>query len=232
LILETLVADFDREIRRLAMLEDPVRSALYSYVARQTDYVGRDQAARAVGISRGLAAFHLDKLAAGGLLEVVFRRPPGRGGPGAGRPAKLYRRSGHQLSVSLPPRAYELLARVLAAALDRRLPDDVAVALVEAARRAGAQLAGGVPRPAEGRTALQAALEVLRLHGFEPRLEGGEVVLRNCPFQGVASEHQELVCPLNLALIEGLVAALDPEGLHARLEPRVGACCVALQLAS
>src|SRR5215472_6124604 len=175
------------------MLEDPVRRALYFAVARQTDYVGRDQAARAVGVSRGLAAFHLDKLAGEGLLEVVFRRPPGRSGPGAGRPAKLYRRSRQQVSVSLPPRAYELLARVLAGALDRQLPDDVTAALLEAARRAGAGLAGRVRRGEGGRAALQAAIEVLRRHGFEPELEGGEVVLRNCPFQAVSTEHREVV---------------------------------------
>lgn len=222
--------DFDREIERLALLEDPVRRALYAHVARQADYVSRDQAARAAGVSRGLAAFHLDKLAGEGLLEVVYRRPPGRAGPGADRPAKLYRRSREQVSVSLPPRDYELLARLLAGALDRQLPDDVATALVEASRRAGADLGIQARRMAGDRTGLEAALEVLRQHGFEPHRGPDVVVLRNCPFQAVAAEHQELVCPMNLALVEGLVAALDVAGLRARQEPRAGACCVSLQL--
>lgn len=225
-----MAAEFDREIERLALLEDPVRRALYTHVARQPDYVGRDEAARAVGISRGLAAFHLDKLAGEGLLEVVYRRPAGRAGPGAGRPAKLYRRSPDQVSISLPPRDYELLAQLLAGAVDRQLPDDVATAIVEAARRFGAVLGEQARRSAAGRTVLEAALEVLSLHGFEPHREPGAVVLRNCPFQAVAAEHQELICPLNLALVEGMVAALGLAGVRARLEPRAGACCVSLQL--
>src|SRR5262249_56333077 len=103
--------DIDRDIDRVALLGDPARRALYTYVTRQADYVSRDQAAAAVGIARGLAAFHLDKLAADGLLEVAYKRPPGRGGPGAGRPAKMYRRSLSQVNVTLPQRDYEMLSR-------------------------------------------------------------------------------------------------------------------------
>ncbi len=222
--------DFDRGIERLALLDDPVRRALYAHVARQAGYVGREQTAAAVGISRGLAAFHLDKLAAEGLLEVVYRRPEGRRGPGAGRPAKLYRRSPGQVSVSLPPRDYELLAGLLAGALDRPLPEDVAGELAEAAGRAGGALGSEARRRAGGRPALEAGLEALARQGFEPEREGDSVALRNCPFQAVAAEHPDLVCPLNLALVEGFVAALDA-GLRVRLEPRAGACCVVIQLA-
>ncbi|HSR25291.1 MAG TPA: transcriptional regulator, partial [Candidatus Eisenbacteria bacterium] len=175
----------DREIARLALLEDPVRRALYEHIARQTDYVGRDEAASAVGVSRGLAAFHLDKLAEEDLLEVTFRRPPGRAGPGAGRPAKLYRRSRQQVSVYLPPRDYELLAELLAGALDRALPRDVALALADGARRAGVSMAVEA-MPTNDRPVLEAGLEVLRERGFEPEHGDGVIVLRNCPFQAVA----------------------------------------------
>ena len=228
--------DFDREIERLALLDDPVRRALYAAVARHGDYVGRAQAAGAVGVSRGLAAFHLDKLADEGLLDVVYRRPAGRGGPGAGRPAKLYRRSSRQVSISLPHRDYELLARLLSEALDRALPGDVARELALAAHRAGAALAREAGRlagegPSRSRR-LEAGMETLRRQGFEPHPAGPEVVLRSCPFQAVATDHPGLVCTLNLALLEGFVAGLDTSGVTARLQPRDDACCVTLHVES
>ena len=69
-----------------------------------------------LGIARPLAAFHLDKLVEQGLLEASYRRLTKRRGPGAGRPAKLYCRSGLQVNLSLPPREYELAARLFASA--------------------------------------------------------------------------------------------------------------------
>jgi len=105
------------QIAGVAILADPVRRSLYHYVVGRHADVGRDEAARAVQVSRALAAFHLDKLVGAGLLETSYRRLTKRRGPGAGRPAKLYRRSSRQFSVSLPQRNYELCARVLADAL-------------------------------------------------------------------------------------------------------------------
>jgi len=66
-----------------------------------------------VGVDRSLAAFHLDKLVERGLLEATYRRLSGRTGPGSGRPSKLYRRSARQHELTLPPRRYELAARLL-----------------------------------------------------------------------------------------------------------------------
>src|SRR3990170_8987534 len=97
----------------LAALREPVRMRLYRYVERRLAAVGRDEAAGAVGVSRAMAAFHLDKLVDLGLLRTEFRRLSGRTGRGAGRPAKLYRRSRRDFSVTLPKRDHELLARLL-----------------------------------------------------------------------------------------------------------------------
>src|SRR2546429_2846136 len=110
--------------------------------------VGRDEAARALRISRALAAFHLDKLVQLGLLEAAYRRLSGRQGPGAGRPAKLYRRSTRQLEITLPQRRYALAGRLLARALAaqrspasrralERAARDLARTLGQAARSAG-----------------------------------------------------------------------------------------------
>src|SRR5947208_7959455 len=88
----------------LAALDDPARRAVFDLVARAGTAVSRDTAAAALGVSRRVAAVHLDRLADQGLLAVEYRRPPGRGGPGAGRPAKLYRRADDEVAVSVPER--------------------------------------------------------------------------------------------------------------------------------
>src|SRR4051794_5487925 len=101
----------------LAALDDPTRRAVFDLVARAEVAVSRDAAARALGVTRRIAAVHLDRLADQGLLAVEFRRPPGRTGPGAGRPTKLYRRVEDELAVSVPERHYDLVGGLLAAAV-------------------------------------------------------------------------------------------------------------------
>ncbi|HEX2156941.1 MAG TPA: helix-turn-helix domain-containing protein, partial [Actinomycetes bacterium] len=96
----------DRDLAAIGLLQDPVRRALYGHVAAAGGEVSRNQAAEAVGVQRGLAAFHLDKLVEAGLLEASFRRLGERRGPGAGRPAKLYRRASGEVAAILPPRTY------------------------------------------------------------------------------------------------------------------------------
>ena len=103
----------------LSHLDDPLRRQLYEYVIESDGPVSREQAAAAASIGRTLAAYHLDKLAEAGLLTVSYQRPAGRGGPGAGRPAKLYTRAARELTVSVPPRDYELLAKLLVASVEQ-----------------------------------------------------------------------------------------------------------------
>jgi len=99
-------------IESLAALADPIRRRLYLHVAGEAEPVSRDQAATAVGIGRPLAAHHLDRLVEAGLLTAEYRRTSGRTGPGAGRPAKLYRRAvDREFRASLPQRRYEEIGR-------------------------------------------------------------------------------------------------------------------------
>jgi predicted ArsR family transcriptional regulator len=223
-------ADVAAQISAIAALNEPIRRALYTYVVERPAPVGRDEAAEAVGITRELAAFHLDKLLEEGLLEVEYRRLSGRSGPGAGRPAKLYHPSRRQVQVILPERRYELAAHLMAEALEDK-DSDPAAALDSAARRFGESL-GAEARRHLGRRAsfsrlLDTACAVLRDHGFEPIRTESEIRLRNCPFASVAKEHIALVCGMNLALAEGLVVGLGAEGIDVRLDPTPGACCVA-----
>jgi len=121
----------------LSHLDDPLRRQLYEYVIESDGPVSREQAAAAASIGRTLAAYHLDKLAEVGLLTVSYQRPAGRGGPGAGRPAKLYTRTAREISVSVPPRDYELLARLLVASVEQDASGAVQQAVNSAAHEAG-----------------------------------------------------------------------------------------------
>ena len=112
------LSDVDQQLTGLASLGDPIRRALYRHVADRGVPVSRDEAAYAAGISRPLAAYHLDKLVDDGLLEPRYHRRGGRGGPGAGRPAKHYVRADRQLELSLPARDYAGLAELLADAVE------------------------------------------------------------------------------------------------------------------
>src|SRR5712672_205101 len=126
----------------LSGLGDAIRRSLYDFVAGRAEPVGRDEAAAAVGIGRPLAAYHLDKLVTLGLLSASYQRPAGRSGPGAGRPAKVYARSGSEFSVTVPPRDYELAARLLAAAVEADRGGSSRAALRDAAQQFGAGLGG------------------------------------------------------------------------------------------
>ena len=227
--------DFDTRVTGIASLGEPLRRALYRYVVAQPDAVSRDEAAAGVDVARHTAKFHLDKLVADGLLSVEFRRPPGRTGPGAGRPAKLYRRAAGEVGVSLPERRYDLAGRLLAQAVSEATAAGVAVAgaLRRVAQETGRAM-GQEARRDLGHRPSQAALTAagcaaLADVGYEPRLEGGEVALANCPFHALAAEYTELVCTMNHDLLEGVVDGLGHPGLEARLEPAPDMCCVRLR---
>jgi predicted ArsR family transcriptional regulator len=220
----------------IASLGEPTRRALYDYVVATGDWVSRDQAADAVGLERGTAAHHLDRLAADELLEIDYRRLSGRQGPGAGRPAKLYRRAGRDFEVSLPPRRYELAGSLLADAVDRSRSEgvDIAAAVDEVATVEGRRLADEIRGRVSGRSAAarrRALLEVLADHGYEPRVdEHGAVVLANCPFHELARQHTDLICNLNLSVLRAAVDEVGGTGLDPSLEPEVGSCCVRLRV--
>jgi predicted ArsR family transcriptional regulator len=218
----------------VASLAEPQRRALYRYVVGRGEAVGKDEAAAALGVARSVAAFHLDRLVADGLLRAEYRRLSGRQGPGAGRPAKLYRRADGELTVSIPARRYELAARLLAAAVDEaaRTGGPVAPTLARIAAEHGRDLGAGARAAAgqrAGRRALvDAALAALEAEGYEPRRDGEEVVLANCPFHALVDERRDLVCGLNHDLLRGMAEAVGDDAMDARLEPAEGVCCVRL----
>lgn len=220
------MVDRDAQVAAVAALAEPTRRRLYEHVVRSPDPLSRDDVAAATGVPRPTAAFHLDRLVADGLLDVSFERRSGRTGPGAGRPAKLYRRAESAVAVSLPPRQYDLAGDLLASAVVEAdaSGERPATVLARQAFRRGRELAAMVPV-----TGRDAALRVLEEAGFEPRPDGDAVVLANCPFHVLAQEHTELVCGMNLRLLEGVLDAVADAGLTAVLRPVRGLCCVRLE---
>lgn len=210
-------------MQAVAVLEEPTRRRLYDHVVSQPEPVSRDEAATALAIPRNTAAFHLDKLAAEGLLTVVFERRTGRTGPGAGRPAKLYRRSDQQIEVSLPERQYDVAGHLLASALEdaETSGESPRLALERQARQYGDSL---------GRDARSHPLiHLLEAHGFEPRQDGTAIALANCPFHALAANHTALVCNMTLCLVSGLLTGYGDTDLRAHLKPQPHHCCVRLE---
>ena len=223
------------EIEAVSLLAEPVRGALYGWVAAAGRAVSRDEAAVAVDVSRALAAFHLDRLVASGMLVAEYRRLSGRTGPGAGRPAKLYRPGPGDVDVSLPERRYEVPARLFAATIER-LDGPLPTEALRAAARELGESVGSAARKRAGKRPSQKRLrealrEALAARGYRPREASREIRLGNCPFDALVADHRPLVCGMNLAIAEGLVAGIGVRNLAARLDPRPGDCCIAIRRA-
>lgn len=210
-------------ISSVATLDEPTRRRLYDYVARSREPVSRDEASEAVGVSRPTAAFHLDRLADEGLLDVVHKRLSGRTGPGAGRPSKLYLRADFDIEVSLPRRRYELAGEVLAAAVEeaQAAGRPIAEAVADRAQQVGRQMGESAET--------EDPVMVLEAQGFEPHTDHGVVTLGNCPFHNLAQKHPELVCGMNLHLLDGLLTGMRCTKFTATLEPGPQRCCVVLE---
>jgi predicted ArsR family transcriptional regulator len=219
------------QVAAVAALAEPTRRRIYDHVVRRPEPVSRDQVAAALALPRATAAFHLERLVADRLLDVHHERRTGRSGPGAGRPAKLYRRAESSVSVSLPERRYDLAGQLLAAALTEveQSGERPAEALGRLAHHQGERLGRAALGAAADADARGAVLQLLEEHGFEPREDTGGIALANCPFHTLAREHAELVCGMNLQFLAGVLDGAPGTGLAPRLQPTAGACCVRME---
>src|SRR5215204_5347466 len=227
----------------IALLADELRQRLYRFVAAQPGPVTRDEAAAAVGTSRKLAAFHLDKLVDAGLLEATAPDPASRR-PGPGRTPKAYQPAATELAISVPQRRYDLLGDVLAQAIVADGPASSArLAAHQLARERGQALGERVwTQRRLGRLGPERALtvlsELLGACGYAPTRAPTQLqlLLRNCPFQQLARRAPELVCGLNHQFLAGLLAGLRTRRVDAVLQPDAAAdptrCCVLLQEAT
>lgn len=219
------IATHAEDLTAVGLLQEPIRRRLYEWVIDQPEAVGRDAAARAVGVTRSLAAFHLDRLTEAGLLNAGYRRLTGRTGPGAGRPARVYQRGEKGIELSLPARRYERAADLFASALEQlggagEGPPD---ALKRVAEQLGEDVGASNTSPGGGDRLLAA----LRESGYQPTVEAdGSIRLRNCPFDALVDEHRPLVCGTNLALAEGIARGAQATDYLPVLDEQPGYCCV------
>ncbi len=224
------MGEFERSVTGIGALAEPVRRELYFFVCGQDTAVSRDQAADAVGVPRHQAKFHLDKLAAEGLLEADYARLDGRTGPGAGHPSKLYRRATNEISVSLPRRQYQLAGLLMADAITdaARTGAPVLDALDQAAATQGAIIGRTAAKRQEGDvlgSAVEALAETDTSHGAKTRARGARELpvsraRRGAYRAGVPDEPR----PGRRAL----AGALAPDRLQVVLEPAADRCCVVL----
>lgn len=224
----------ERAVAPLAALDEPLRRRMYVFVRAATRPVTRDEAAAHVGISRKLAAFHLERLVEAGLLVAGSARPAVGKVRGRGRAPKVYEPSDLEVDVSIPERRYELAGELLTAAINRRRRDESpGGAALRVAREHGAELgrmARGKVRGRRRANLARAVVRVLEHHGFEPvQVADRSLVLRSCPFKALAQVSPELMCSMNQALIDGVVRGVGHPGLAAVLDPDPDRCCVRIQ---
>lgn len=218
----------------LALLTEPRRRAVYDFVATRDTPATRDEVSAGVPMTRSLAAFHLDKLAEAGLLDVTYGRPEHRAsGPGAGRPSKRYSVSSREVELSLPPRRYDVAGRVMARAIAASSPKrshttaQIANQLARDEGREVGEQYRAAGRPSSKNT-LAAVEEALASCGYEPSVDGQTVTLRNCPFHSLVDAAPQLVCELNESFVSGVIEGLDgSNAVEAELCGRIdGHCCV------
>ena len=205
----------EQEIERLAnALGDPTRRRVFFVVRQAAEAQTKDNVAEAVGIERRLAGFHLDKLVEQGFLTAEFRRRDG-GGPGAGRPPKVYALAETEAAVTLPERHYDLLAELLLRAMSE--PGASPQAQLESVGfefgRSLAQEQTAVG--ASPFTPTQAIAEVVRLltrYGFAATSEGTATTIKACacPFEEMAFHDPARVCGLDRSIWKGILSVYAP----------------------
>jgi predicted ArsR family transcriptional regulator len=227
----------DPAIKAVAALDDPLRRGMFSFIRASHQPVTRQAAAASVGISRKLAAFHLDKLVEAGVLRAHYR--PVGGVRKVGRTPKVYEVADTDIDINIPPRRHELLADILLeAVLTEGNGEDARQAAARVAGQRGRDIGTRErrerrPRRLGWKRALTLVEEVLARLGFEPARESPSCLrLRNCPFHPLASKAPDLVCGMNEAFLTGLLAGFGTPSVRAVLAPEPGGCCVRLTSAA
>jgi predicted ArsR family transcriptional regulator len=192
---------------------DPTRRSIYLFVREHEEGVTASMVAEQFGLHPNVARHHLDRLAAGGYLEVAVERAEGAG---AGRPSKRYR-SVANVSIDVPVRSDDLVLSLLGKAL-ALLPSEQAEAMAEqVGQEYGQAMAAGLSGPdvAMGqrslRSAMQAVADALTAHGFaahaDQRNNQLRIVNNHCPFGDVAIEHP-VICAVDRGMVKGMLGAL------------------------
>ncbi|GLZ02653.1 ArsR family transcriptional regulator [Actinomadura sp. NBRC 104412] len=223
-------------IESIGALAEDLRRRMFAFIRRARRPVTRDEAAASVGISRKLAAFHLDKLVDAGLLRAHYGAPGGL--RKVGRQPKVYEPTDTRIRLSIPDSRHELLADLLLTAVVSQRDEETAVqAALRAAHERGRDLGEHQqstlrPRRLGAERGVTLCERMLEEHGFEPVRESPtRLTLHNCPFQPQAAKAPDLVCGMNHAFVTGYLQGLGATAVQAVLAPRPGECCVELRQA-
>ena len=199
---------------------DPTRREIYLFVRDAgDDGVTAGAVAERFALHPNVARHHLEKLTSGGYLVVEIARGPGDGvARAAGRPSKRYRAGAFDATVALPLTHDDLLAGLLARALDALGPAEAERLADDVGYEYGVQLAHRID-PSDGHRSVRAALgtvaDALTAHGFAAHTEarGGRlaIVSECCPFGSTAQRYPHVVCALDRGMIRGMLAGLYGE---------------------
>jgi predicted ArsR family transcriptional regulator len=200
---------------------DATRRQIYLF-ARDGDGVTAGEIAKRFALHANVARHHLDKLAAGGYLEVNLDHSPS----GAGRPSKRYRRSARATTLEIPPRPDELMVTLLVRALSLLEPT-VAETMAEQVgeeygRMLASQMAPGDSQRSS-RAAMLAVADALTAHGFAAHAETKQasmsIISDHCPFGEIVSEHPVL-CAVDRGMVQGLMAGLCGDSIPVQMSSR------------
>ena len=195
---------------------DPTRRHMYAFACEHPGGVTAAQIAQSFSLHVNVARHHLEKLAAGGYLEVTTTRAPNGG---AGRPSKCYRATDRAADLPALRRRDDLLVALLGEAF-RRLASDEAAELAERVGEDYGKRLANQMGPGAGRrsclSALQATAIALTAHGYEARVEarGSSLALvkESCPFLGTAVPNT-VMCAVDRGMVRGMLS-----GLHGAAE--------------
>jgi predicted ArsR family transcriptional regulator len=194
---------------------DPTRRDIYLWAREAEAGVTAGEVAERFELHPNVARHHLEKLAAGGYLEVSSERVATGV---AGRPSKRYRVTGDDMQLEFPVRHDDVLVTLLGKALSR-LPAAEAEAMAEeVGAEYGRAMAASVRAdsdPARSfRSALHAVADALTAHGFAAHAEsrGGQlrIISEHCPFGDAAIEHP-VICAVDRGMVRGMLGALYGE---------------------
>jgi predicted ArsR family transcriptional regulator len=215
----------------VAVLSEEMRWRLYALVRAAHRPVGREEAAASLGISRKLAAFHLDKLVSAGLLRARYDAPEGR--RQVGRTPKTYEPSGAEIAISIPARRHDVLAGILIDAIragssgEKTLEAATRIARLRGAERGASERERLRPGRLGAERALTVVGEILGECGYEPYREAPtRLRLRNCPFHPLAARAPDVVCAVSQAGLSGLLEGLGVTTVEMVPDPDQGTCCV------
>jgi predicted ArsR family transcriptional regulator len=193
---------------------DPTRRSIYLFARDHEGGATAAQVAEEFGLHPNVARHHLDKLAAGGYLEVAVERSTGTG---AGRPSKHYRAVGEKASLEMPVRTDDLVLELLGktlAALPRETAEQIAEDVgAQYGRTIAAGMVGSDVQSAQRslRSALHAVADALTAHGFAAHTESRNNQLRivntHCPFGNTAIDHP-VICAVDRGMVRGMLGAL------------------------